>query len=132
MPLAIQIAALIVAALIGSGGLAVFLKYGTRMAIVEKDSDAHTVKVEEHTKENAATEIRLSLMESTMKDIRDSLQRLHVVDQIKTTCDILTARLEDNRKDTQEVKAEVRVLSQRRKTSCASPRTVVARRSRRS
>lgn len=130
MPIALWIVTIVISVLVGSGGLAVFLKYGTRMAIVEKDSESNTKKVDEHAKANAQCETRLSLMESNMKEIRDSLSRLHVVDQIKSTCDILAARLEDNRRDTQEVKADVRVLSAKRVR--ADNAASVARRSRRS
>ena len=103
---------LVVAILVGSGGLAVFLKYGTRMVIVERDSEKTVKTVEAHTADLAATKTRVELQDQMMKEIRDSLTRLHVIDSLKTTVDIVSARLDDNRKDTQQVRDDLRVFMQ--------------------
>jgi hypothetical protein len=112
MPLALPIAMLIVALLVGSGGLAVFLKYGTRVALVEHDSEKNVKTVDEHTREIQATKTRVEVQEQTLKEIRDSLTRLHVIDSMKTTVDVVSARLEDTRKETQQVKDDLRVFIQ--------------------
>lgn len=105
---ALQIAMLILAALVGSGAIAFFLRYHTRLVLVERDSSKALTKTEDHDKELAAAKERVLLMEQTLNSIRDSLSKLHVIDQIKATCDTLKERIEDNRRDTADLKQDVR------------------------
>lgn len=104
----VQIAILVIAALIGSGGLAFFLRYHTRLVLAERDAAKALSKAEEHDKELAAQKERVALMETTLNSIRDSLSRLHVVDRIMSAVDVLKERVEDNRRDTAELRTELR------------------------
>src|SRR5258708_93181 len=110
--LILAIAMMVVAIIVGSGGLAAFLKYHTRLVIVEKDAATTATKIEETGKALASNSTRVSLLEATLKDIRDSLAGLQVVHAIKSQVDVLTARHEDNRKEIGEVKTDLKVFMQ--------------------
>lgn len=105
-------AMLVAAILIGSGGVGMYLKYHTRLAIIEKTANEAKGDISDHSKDLAGAKERVSILENTMKEIRDSLTSLNVVHQIKSQVDVLTARLDDSRKETADVKTDLKVFMQ--------------------
>jgi cell division protein FtsL len=110
---ALQIAALIVALLVTSGATLFFIRYGTRLAFAERDSAEARNKTAEHDREIAATKARVQLMEQTLNQIRDSLSKLNVIDEIKATCDQLKERAAEDRRATSDLRTEIRELLKR-------------------
>lgn len=102
---------MVVAVIIGSGGLAAFLKFHTRIAMTERDTGEAKDKIENQGKSQAVTDVRVALLEGTMKDIRDGLKaleaRFDVVNHIKGAVEVIAARLEDARKENASVKADL-------------------------
>jgi cell division protein FtsL len=107
---AIQIAMLILSALVTSGALVFFIKYGTRLAFAERDSVKALAKAEAHDKEMATFQESLKGMQSAFDSIRESLSRLHVLDSVKSSVDVLSARLQDQQRDTADLKADLRSI----------------------
>jgi hypothetical protein len=94
--------------LVGSGGLAFVLRYGTRLSRTEYDSSKALLKAEQHDKDIAASNARIATMQGTFESIRDSLGRLHLLDTLTASVTVLTARLEDNRNATSELTEDFR------------------------
>lgn len=104
----LTIATVVVALLVGSGGLAYVLSYGRRLARTEYDSSKALAKAEEHDKEIAATKERVVVMQSAFESVRETLGKLHLLDTLTASVTVLTARLEDNRKATSELATDFR------------------------
>lgn len=93
--LVIQIASLIIALLVGSGAALFFIRYGTRLAFVERDSTEALSIARKTDKEQVVADQRLSSMERTIERIDGSLSKLSVLDTIKSTLDGVVERLDD-------------------------------------
>lgn len=109
---ALPSAMLVVSLIIGSGGLAMFMKYNTRLAIMERDVPKNSEEIKSQGKDMSATTQRVSMLEGAITEIRDALKGLNVVHTINSSVEVMKARLEDNQKATSEVKQDLQVFMQ--------------------
>jgi hypothetical protein len=93
--LPLQILTIVIAVLLSSGALAFFLKYSTRLAFAERDATKALASTEAQGKDIAATKERVTLIESTLGDIRNSLSKLNVIDEIKATVNSMKERVDE-------------------------------------
>lgn len=110
MPPSVQILLMVLGVLASAGALAFFIKFGTRLAFAERDSTTALARTEQHNKDVAALQTRVTSMESTLESISTSLSKLHLIDQISSKCDVLKERIDETRRDTGELKADLRDL----------------------
>lgn len=95
----LQMAGLIVSLLAGSGALSFFMRYGVRLAIVEKTAREAHEDSKQNGKDIAATKERVSLVEKTLQDIANALSKLNSIDEIRANVSVMKDTVSDRFKD---------------------------------
>jgi len=91
----LEIAGLVIAALVSTGALAYFMKFSTRMAMTERDS-VDALKLARELKEaHLATTGRVTTLEATLAEIKASLSKLVLIDEINARLISLKERMEE-------------------------------------
>jgi hypothetical protein len=90
----IAILAVAVSVIIGSGAVTFFMRYGTRLALVERSAKKAEEDSEQNGKDISGMQATQNFMNDALKDIKASLSKLHVIDQIKVTLDAMKEKLD--------------------------------------
>lgn len=72
--------------LLGSGAVGFYLKYNTRLTVVERELQALI---------SANLNVRVTTLETNIRDIRDGIQKLAKLDSLETKIDIFLGEIRD-------------------------------------
>jgi hypothetical protein len=92
--LVLQILTILIALIVGSGAALFFIKYGTRLAFVERDSTEALSIARKTDKDQLVVTQRVSNVEKVIEKIEGSLSKLNLLDSIKVGLDGLGSRLD--------------------------------------
>jgi predicted RNase H-like nuclease (RuvC/YqgF family) len=90
-----EIISILIALIVSSGALAFVLRFGTRMALAERDATNALKKTEQHTKEIGNLDGKVGHMEAVMEDIKKHLAKLDGLEEIRANVQSMKQRLDE-------------------------------------
>jgi chromosome segregation ATPase len=111
----------IISLFVNAGAIRFFVRYGTRLEIVERDMNDYKAKTDKHSGELITAMQQIVTLNSAVAEIRSSVNsinshdeaKMRTIDSIRVAVELLKERLEDSRKESGEMKADIRELLKR-------------------